>query len=472
MYLIIYKKGVNSEKLRMEFGQALTFVKANDMFQEAIYKYKQTGQSIKIGYKIIEAESGEIIFNSRININKDISSLFSVIIENSNAPSQVVNYITRVENREIVESDSSVIYTGQSEEKNKLEKLKEEKNNILQQLKKEEKNRLQRDLEYQQKMKEIQEEKKSLEKSIKLKEKEEEYKEAQRIEALRKLEEEKAEAIKLMEEKRDRDKRKTEEHEIRLKQVAEEVNKAEIELSSVETEAEKKVLERKKELQDLQNQKAEADMKAGLIQAQSEKEEVQYQQEISSNTTHSSVPENSDLHTRLVVPKLTFKEKLQEMDLEEAKRLSITYCKKIIRGLITSIKNTAGVIKNYYVKLQSNRKEKNERKNKELEIYNMVANEKVKFMGELKNERLKMQREMEKELRKKEKEVKRDSQIAARYRAVTNKRRNLFIPFKSIFVVLAFFTCGLSIIYYLNLGSDIAIISQFKDYIRRFFDYF
>ena len=201
MFLITYKKGLNAEKSKIEFDRPLTFSDANEMLLEAVIKYKQTGQSMKIGYKIIEIESGESVFNSKIVIDRDISSLFQLIKENSNTPKIVVEYITKVENREISETENTISFNNHVEEKARLEQLKAEKSDILQQLKKDEKERQQRDIEFQRKMQEIQDEKKALEKALQLKEKEEAVKESQRIEALRKLEEEKINAMRLMEEK-------------------------------------------------------------------------------------------------------------------------------------------------------------------------------------------------------------------------------------------------------------------------------
>ncbi|WP_382549357.1 hypothetical protein, partial [Streptomyces sp. NPDC057131] len=93
MYLITYKKGSQAEKGRFEFDSPLTFFKANEMLLESVSRYKQTGQSMKVSYRIIEIQSSEIIFTSKISIDRDISSLYEVIKLNSSTPKSVLEYM-------------------------------------------------------------------------------------------------------------------------------------------------------------------------------------------------------------------------------------------------------------------------------------------------------------------------------------------------------------------------------------------
>ncbi|PTY92311.1 hypothetical protein [Heyndrickxia sporothermodurans] len=473
MFLITYKKGLNAEKSKIEFDRPLTFFDANEMLLEAVVKYKQTGQSMKVSYKIVEMESGESVFNSKIVIDRDIASLFYLIKENSNTPKIVIDYITKVENREIDEIEDTISFNNHVEEKAKLEQLKAEKNDILQQLKKDEKERQQRDIEYQRKMQEIQDEKKALEKALQLKEKEEAVKESQRIEALRKLEEEKINAMKLMEEKRHLDKKKKEEHEQRLKEVEDEAKKAELELASIETELEKNDLERKKELQELEAKKIEADRKVSVLKAESDKEEVQYQQDLIDYKKIDEVPTLplDNYQSTVVVPKMTLKERLQELDFEEVKAMSMRLVKAGAKGSVDGSKKAYTLMKNYHIKRTTEKQEKLKNLNKKVEIEEKLALEKIKFMEELKKEKLNQEKEIRRVARQKEREESKQAKIEDRYRAA-KKRKIGRIPiygsgsFKFLFSTVAIVVISLICINYFNLGDKYPILVELQNYVE------
>lgn len=475
MFLITYKKGLNSEKSKIEFDQPVTFFKANEMLIEAVTRYKQTGQTMKISYKIVEIESGESVFNSKILIDRDIPSLFQLIKENSHAPNTVIDYVAKVENREVIEAEQTFSFNNHIEERAHLEELKSEKNEILQQLKKQEKERQQRDIEHQKKMKEIQDEKQGLEKSIQLKEKEEAVKESQRIEALRLLEEEKRKAIQQMEEKQALDKQKKEEHEKRLKEVEDEARKAEIELSTITTELEKIDLERKKELQELEEKKLEADRKVSVLKAEGDKDEVKHRQELIDYKDHTELDEPSPLpidnyQTTMVMPKVTLKEKLQELDFEAVKGLSIRFVKVSAKGLIKGTKKAYWLLKNYRDKDGVGKQEKLKVLNNEVDIEEKLVLAKIDFMEELKKERLKQEKEIRKEARQKEKEVIQQSKIEERYRAVKKKRISRYPLYgsNSIKFIFGFVIITLVSIYYTDLGNTVPILNDVKSYMENF----
>lgn len=473
MFLITYKKGLNAEKSKIEFDRPLTFFDANEMLLEAIIKYKQTGQIMKVSYKILEMESGESVFNSKIVIDRDISSLFHLIKENSNTPKIVIDYITKVENREIDEIEDTISFNNHVEEKAKLEQLKAEKNDILQQLKKDEKERQQRDIAYQRKMQEIQDEKKVLEKALKLKEKEEAVKESQRIEALRKLEEEKINAMKLMEEKRNLDKKKKEEHEQRLKEVEDEAKEAELELASIETELEKNVLERKKELQELAAKKIEAVRKVSVLKAESDKEEVQHQQDLIDYKKIDEVPTLplENYQSTVVVPKMSLKERLQELDFEEVKAMSIRLVRVGAKGSIDGSKKAYTLMKNYHLKRTAEKQEKLKNLNKKVEIEEKLALEKIKFMEELKKEKLNQEKEIRRVAKQKEREESKQAKVEDRYRAA-KKRKIGRIPiygsgsFKFLFSTVALVAISLVCINYFNLGDKYPILIELQNYVK------
>lgn len=478
MYLITFKKGLNSEISKIEFEQPMTFLKANEMLLEAVNRYKQTGQSIKVSYKIVEINTGESIFNSKISIDRDIPSLYQLIKENSNTPKMVVDYVVKVENRVVIEEEDIVSFNinNHVEEKARLEQLKAEKNEILQQLKKDEKERQQRDLEYQKKMKEIQDEKKALEKALLLKEKEEAMKESQRIEALRLLEEKKANAIQLMEEKRNLDKKKKEEHEKRLKEVEEEARKAEIELASIKTELEKNELERKRELQELEEKKLEADRKVSVLKAEGDKNEVKHQRELIDYKEIEEGPpiSNSNNQTTMVMPKLTLKERLQELDFEEVKALSIQLAKSTFKGSIKASKTAYTMVINYYKKRANEKQEKLKALNKKVEIEEKLTLEKIKFMEELKKDRLKQEKEYKKEVRLKEREALKQAKIEERYRAAKSQKLNRKPvyrsgAFKFTLGLVVFVTAALGVTHYFNLGDTFPILMELENYMDSFF---
>ncbi|MCM3032560.1 MULTISPECIES: hypothetical protein [Bacillaceae] len=473
MFLITYKKGLNAEKSKIEFDRPLTFFDANEMLLEAVTKYKQSGQSMKISYKIVEMESGESVFNSKIIIDRDIPSLFQLIKENSSTPKVVIDYVKKVENREINETEDSFSFNNHVEEKVRLEQLKTEKNDILQQLKKDEKERQQRDIEFQRKMQEIQDEKKALEKALQLKEKEEAVKESQRIEALRKLEEEKINAMKLMEEKRNLDKKKKDEHEQRLKEVEDEAKKAELELASIETELEKNELERKKELQELETKKVEADRKVSILKAESDIEEVQHQQDLIDYKKIDKVQTlpQENYQTTVVVPKMTFKEKLQELDFEEVKSLSIRLVRSGAKSSVNGSKKAFVLMKNYHLKRAAEKQEKLKNLNKKVEIEEKLALEKIKFMEELKKEKLNQEKELRRAARQKEREESKQAKIEDRYRAAKKKSLGR-IPIygsgslKFLFSTVAFVVISIGCINYFNLGDKFPILSEVQNYVE------
>lgn len=475
MFLITYKNGLNSERSKIEFDLPLTFLKANEMLIEAVTKVKQTGQNMKVSYKIVEIETRESVFNSKILIDGDITSLYQLIKENSNTPKSVIDYVVKVENRDVIEAEDVISFNNHVEEKGRLELLKAEKNDILQQLKKDEKERQQRDIEHQKKMKEIQDEKKAIEKSIQLKEKEEAVKESQRIEGLRLLEEEKRKNMQLMEEKRNLDKKKTEEHEMRLKQVEEEAKKAEIELTSIETELEKNELERKKELQELEEKRLEADRKVCVLKAEDDKEEVKHQQELIDYKSLDESPSlpKGNYQTTMVVPKLTLKERLQELSFEEIKGRSIQFVKISAKGSVNGSKKAYRLLRNYHSKRTAEKQEKLEILNKQVENEEKLAIEKIKFLDELKKDRLKQEKELNRAAKQNEIEAKQQEKIEDRYRAAKKKRLGR-IPiyssgsFKFIFGAVAIIIVALRVIHYFNLGNTLPILNELGSYMDDF----
>lgn len=464
MFLIIYKNGLNTDKSKIIFDQPLTFQNANQMLMDAVNKYKQSGLNMKVTYKIIDKDTGENMFNSKLAIDSDIKSLFHVIKGNKNTPKTVIDFITKVEQRLVIEDDS-VVSDSHSEEKARLEQLKAEKNNIQNQLKKEEKESQQRELEYEKQMKQIQGEKKRIEMSLQVKEKEESVKEIQRIEALNRLEEEKRIANNLMEEKRALDKKRAEEHNKRLEEVESETKIAEIELAQIEAEIEKNALERKQEIKALEAKKVEMTRKVNILRAENENEEVKHQKYITSQCQNKlPTPRNEEYYTEVLIPELTLKEKLQEIDFKTLK----AYANQIIIGGIKSslkaIRNAYILFKVYRENRMIQQQEKQKLKDRQIEIDEKLAHEKIKFIEEIR-------KEQEKEIRKAVKMKESQARIEARYVKELNKNKKHFPIFRysfRTFVTLGLLVAAVGSIYYFDLGNSHPIVNDIKAYVDSF----
>ena len=470
MFLILYKKGENIDKGSMEFERPLTFHAANEMFLESVIRYKQFGNSIRIHYKIIETETGESILNSKFVVDREYPSLFSVLKSNSNIPKAVIDYITRVEKREIVENDDVTI-NDHVEEKLRLEQLKSEKNDILKKMKKSEKVRQQRDIDYQRQMQEIEQEKKTLEKALQLKEKEEAMKESQRIESLRQLEERKIQAMKLMEEKQNIDRQKKVEHEHRLKEVEEEAKKAELQLQGIEEELQKDKLNREKELQEIEATKEAVAQQAELLRAEHDKDEILHQKNILDlkETNNHVVEDINSSQSTVAIPELTLKEKIQELDFEAVKTISIRLVKSSAKSAIKGGKTTYKMMKNYHAKRSEAKAEKLKSLNRQVEINEKLAKEKIKYLEELKKDRLRQEQEMKKEAKRKSEEIIKQAKIEERYRNAKKKKlghspfyKTAF--FKGTLTIILLLTVSLGSIYYFNLGDRFPVLTEVEEF--------
>ncbi|SEO06826.1 hypothetical protein SAMN04489762_3404 [Terribacillus saccharophilus] len=479
MYLITLRQMSEVEIPKMEYDHPLTFSKANDMLLEALMKYKQTGQQIKLRYRIINIESGESIFNARFNISQDSESIFQVIRKANNIPKEVVDYVSGVESKSVEETEVDISFNNHVEEKAKLEQLKTEKNDIQQQLKNDEKERMQRDIEYQRKMKAIQDEKKALEKALQQKEKEEAFKESQRLEALRKLEEEKQEYQQRMEEKREQDRRKKEEHEQRLKQVEDEAKTSQVDLANIEAEIQKDLLQRKKELQEAEELKNEAERQANVLKAESEIEEVQHQQKLSEYKeppqqpipnsmdvpiSHPGVASASMQTAATVVPKLTMKERLQELDFEAVKNYSGQAIKFTAKASVKGSKRAYKLARDHQASRKAAKQEKQEQLSKKMDFEAKLTTEKIKFMDELKKDKLIQEKELKKQARQQSREAEKQVRIEERYRAEkTRKFRSPSLkPLKNVLALVVFVALVLSVVYYFDLGNGIPIFDSVK----------
>lgn len=296
MYYVIFKRGLDAEKSKLVFEKPLTFSSANDMLSIECERYQQTGIDVKFAYKIVDAETEENVFNSKIHINKNILSFFDVIKHNSNVPEKVVKYLEKIEQKEIVESDEHLTHINDSEERSNLEKIKNKKVNLEKALEDQNKISREREIDFQRKMNKLAEEKASLEKIMKTKEKEETEKESLRIEKLKKLEEEANRANEIMKEQRAVEKKNKEEYEKQLKEVEKSAQKAKNELEKVVAEFQEKQIERAKELKTIEEEAKKAEREAQLLKAQMENQHLEFEMnksELESKITEE-VPKEND----------------------------------------------------------------------------------------------------------------------------------------------------------------------------------
>ncbi|WP_079707713.1 hypothetical protein [Paraliobacillus ryukyuensis] len=476
MYLILFKKGLNTDKITIPFEKALTFGKANDILLDAVTKFKQTGQRSKVSYKIVEIDSGDSLLNSKLVIDSNLVSLFDVIRSNKNAPDIVKDYINKVESKEIVEEENTISFNTHQEEKQRLDTLKTRKSDIQQSLREQEKEEKNREIEYQQNLEKVQKEIEEIEKSIQLKEKEAATKESEREEKLRKLQYDKQKATELMKEKRIKDKEKREEHEHQLKMVEEEAKKVELELSSIETELEQKELERKKELLAFEERKKEAIRSANLLKAEDKKNDLQ-QREEALDFKEEVAATNDILEEKVentIVPKPTFKDRIKELDFEEVKSLSVRFMKVFSRNTVNVSKIAYKGLREYVSKRQALKEEKIKNQSKQLAIDEQIAQAKVQFIDELHKDKQKQEKEMKKELSKKEKEAMRQAKIENRYRAEIKKKNRYYPayhsnrPVKLIVGTVAFLMVVLTGIHYLNLSDTFPVLQEVENYVDTF----
>lgn len=469
MYMIVYKNSQPTDINKIEYNRPLTFYKANEMFLDTFLKYKQTGHAIQISFKIIEMETEATIFNSKILIKGDTFTLFDAIKNNINIPSIVRQYVSKIEVKEILETEDELSLNTLTEEKLALDQLIQEKRKIQDSLKKDEKDRKEREMQFHNKIKAIQEEKLALEKSLQLRQKEDQIKESERSEAIRKLEEEKILALKQMEERRKQDKTKKEEHENRLKEVEDETKKVQIELRSMEMEIENNNLLRKKELQEYEEQKTETDRMATILAAEDEKNDFEHKEKV-ANLSKNEPALISEAHTisTPVIPKVTFKERFAELDWDTVKSTSIQSLKYISNTSLKVFRRALQTFRDFRDRRVSEKKEKLENANKKLEIEERIATEKINFLKELQAEKEKQERVMKKELKKKQMEMVKQEKIQARYVAEIKKKNNNKNGSKvwigTLGAILIFIGC----IYYFDFASHYPILSNLKSYLEGF----
>ncbi len=379
MFFVIFKRGHDADKSKLVFEKPLTFSTANDILASESERVGQTGKEAKIPFKIMDAETGENVFNSKIQLNKHALSFFETIKSNSNVPEKVALYIQKIEKKEIVETDEHLNHINDSEALSNLESLKNEKKRLEEALNNQEKISAERELEFKRNMEKLEEEKASLEKIMNAKKKEENEKNSLRIARLKELEEEAKKSAEKMNEHRAVEKKSKQEYEKSLKENEKAVQKAKIELSNVVAEFEKKQIERAKEIQALEEEAKKAERDAQILKAQMEKQKLEHEfqkNQLESKINQEAPTEKDDItefESRLG-EKTKKEELIKEKDLQNPVQLD--HYGTLSKPITNSKRQVV---------------------NQEKDIDELLKQERIRFLKELREEREEAKRKQEKE---------------------------------------------------------------------------
>ncbi|MFF2765293.1 hypothetical protein ACFVR0_18205 [Bacillus altitudinis] len=236
----------------------------------------QLNSVFKLSYKILEVETGEIIFNGRMQIGNEGQSLFSVILDNSTLPKVVVEYVKKVESKDLVEIEDQLHYVSHSEEKDNLMHLKKEKQKIEDAMKQQEEESKRKEQEFRREMDRIAAEKKALEEAIQSKEQESEEQAVKRQNELKRLEKEREYAIKSIENHREIEKKNVQQFEDELKENMAKKVAAEEELKTLRAALEKRQIEQANELKAIENNTKDAQREIDLVKAKMENDELKH----------------------------------------------------------------------------------------------------------------------------------------------------------------------------------------------------
>mgnify|MGYP006926212381 FL=1 len=267
-------KNIDSKEDTFTFGEPLTFTEANDMLLHSINRYKIKGVKSKIGYKIVDSETNEPLFNSRIIINGDIESLFNIINQNKSIHEDIKNYVRDVENGIIQESNSSKLSEISNKQKEKIENLREKKGQLVEELRNQGQQASERELEHQEQLSRLQSEIEQIEQMVQLKNSEEEKMNEERIQQIKALQEQRKQIEQQAIQKREEEKQKRERHEKILAELEAEIQETEAELISLDEEVQMAELERKQRRAVLEEQKRNLERNKELTMSQNELEDA------------------------------------------------------------------------------------------------------------------------------------------------------------------------------------------------------
>ncbi|MGM0817439.1 MAG: hypothetical protein ACQEUO_18380 [Bacillota bacterium] len=344
MYFIVFKKGLEADNgNRLTLERPLTFSSANEMFRNEMERLFQQGLGFKQAYKILEVETGEIVFNGKVKVTNENQSLFDLVTSNSGLPKAIYEYIKKVEANELVETQDDLTYISNSEEKETLLKVKKDKQKIEEAMRKQEEESRKRQQELQLEMDRILAEKEELERSRLSREKESEEQAEKRRESLKRLDSEYQIALKGIEDHREYEKENKEKYEAELKEIIAAKAVAEEELKNVIAEYEMKQIEQANELKAIQENTKETKMEIDVVKAKMAKDNLQHEMRLSElqqpqelETEPKSEPEKVKVNVNKDLPSVAADQKK-----DQGNRLD-----RIIKPIKTLTKNKKEVTRN------------------------------------------------------------------------------------------------------------------------------
>lgn len=405
-------KNINHTDDIFSFGKYLTFTSANEMLLEAVNRYKIKGKKSKIGYKIIEQESKDILFNSRIVINGDIESLFNIILNNKGIDIDIKNYVKNVSDEAIIET--SINIPEAKKQKEKVNDLREEKEQLVTLLREQEKESSNRELEHQEQLNRLKQEIDQIKQVVDSKGNEEQKLEHDRLNQIKALEEKRYQLEQQAQEKRNEEKRKRERHEKTLAELEKQKELAEEELSTLNEQVEMSEVERKKRRLELEEQQRELERSKELTLNQMTLEEAKVDAEFPLNNSEKEAP----LTQAVSVPNIE----------EEEQNKWIIFSRK-----------TWGIVKKItrYIFINSKRRirihQHNKRKKKAFD--EQLQKEKIAFLKEIQRDQKYREKQITKDARERFKKQMSYERKEARYLSEIKKKKRSF-PSRNIFRIL------------------------------------
>ncbi|MFA1782416.1 hypothetical protein ACDX77_19265 [Bacillus velezensis] len=448
MFFVIFKRGQDAEKSKLVFEKPLTFSTANDILASESERVGQTGKEAKIPFKIMDAETGENVFNSKIQLNKHTLNFFETIKSNSNVPEKVALYIQKIEKKEIVETDEHLNDINDSEALSNLESLKNEKKRLEEALNNQEKISAERELEFKRNMDKLEAEKASLEKIMSAKKKEENDKNSLRIARLKELEEEAKKSAERMNEQRAVEKKSKEEYEKSLEENEKAVEKAKIELSNVVAEYEKKQIERAKEIQALEEEAKKAEREAQILKAQMEKQKLEH--ELQKNQLESKINQEAQEEKDITEYKPPLEQKTKKDELIKEKDLQNASNPKHFEVLSKPATNL-----------------KRQKVNEKQDIDELLKLERVKLLKELREDREEEKRKQEKKEKMAVKKAKSEVKAMEAYK---KRRIGSFRSSRSKFGLFVILLLGAACVYFMGIDLP-GVAKELRHHIKDFQSY-
>lgn len=404
---VIELKNINNKDDIFKFNEPLTFTETNDMLLESIKRYRIKGVKSRIGFKIINQLTRESVLNSRIAINGEIESFFSLINENKNITEEIKKYASDVAIGKVEEVKSILLEDG--EYKIKVDELRKQKEQKMTELQEEELKTSTRELEHQETVLHLQQEIEQIESTLKEKDTEDNLTHNERLKQIEQLEIQRKKTEEQVVLTREEEKRKKKRHENELAELEEQRKTAETELITVKEQSEIAEIERKKRKLALEEEERTFKMKVELIQTKDDLEESK----VSNQSNDSPQPLSTENSTEDEIKEVAPAVNTPVIEEEELNKYIIAlnktwhYTKKtgVVISKFLKISYAYGKKGSRLFYLKTKRAFRNYRryrfKKKALDI--QVSKAKINFVNELNKERQKQDVELKRKEREKAK---------------------------------------------------------------------